>query len=304
MIPGSFRSVCAHYYDSADFKVLGASTKKSRRAILESICQSKTKWAAERGQLAFAQMAARHVEEVRDEKLALPEAANGRVKALRQLFKWAKARGYSRTNPALEVTYLESDSDGYHTWTIDQVQQYEAHHPVGTQARLAVALLLFTGVRRSDVVRLGPPMEHTMKHLRRPSRRLHFTETKNAHRKVGRRAEGAKKRELPILPELRAVIDATTFGMFTYLVTSFGKPFTANGFGNRCRKWCNEAGLPPECSAHGCRKAGATIAAENGATEHELMAIFGWDSPKQAAISRRTNVPPPPGWRPYHRNPG
>jgi hypothetical protein len=86
---------------------------------------------------------------------------------------------------------------------------------------------------------------------------LHFTETKNAHRKVGRRAEGAKKRELPILPELRVLIDATTCGLFTYLVTSFGKPFTANGFGNRFRKWCNEAGLPPECSAHGCRKAGA-----------------------------------------------
>jgi hypothetical protein len=73
-------------------------------------------------------------------KLALPEAANGRVKALRQLFKWAKTKGYARTDPALEVTYLESDSDGYHTWTIDQVRQYEAHHPVGTQARLALAL--------------------------------------------------------------------------------------------------------------------------------------------------------------------
>jgi integrase len=104
---------------------------------------------------------------------------------------------------------------------------------------------------------------------------------------VKRRAEGAKKRELPILPELRAVIDATTCGLFTYLVTAFGKPFTSNGFGNRFRKWCDDARLPPECSAHGCRKAGATIAAENGATEHELMAIFGWDSPKQAAVYTR-----------------
>jgi integrase len=233
-------------------------------------------------------MAARHVEELRDEKLALPEAANGRVKALRQLFKWARIKGYARTNPALEVTYLESDSDGFHTWTIDQVRQYEACHSASTQARLALALLLFTGVRRSDVVRLGPPMEHT--HIAGSGikrEELHFTETKNAHRKVGRRAEGAKKRELPILPELRSVIDATTCGLFTYLVTSFGKPFTANGFGNRFRKWCDEAGLPSECSAHGCRKAGATIAADNGATEHELMAIFGWDSPKQAAIYTR-----------------
>jgi hypothetical protein len=41
------------------------------------------------------------------------------------------------------------------------------------------------------------------------------------------------------------------------------------------------------CSAHGLRKAGATIAAENGATEHQLMAIYGWESPKQAALYTR-----------------
>jgi hypothetical protein len=35
------------------------------------------------------------------------------------------------------------------------------------------------------------------------------------------------------------------------------------------------------------RKAGATIAADNGATEHQLMAIYGWESPKQAAIYTR-----------------
>ena len=32
---------------------------------------------------------------------------------------------------------------------------------------------------------------------------------------------------------------------------------------------------------------GATIAAENGATEHQLMAIFGWASARQAAIYTR-----------------
>jgi integrase len=59
-----------------------------------------------------------------------------------------------------------------------------------------------------------------------------------------------------------------------FLATQFGKPFTSNGFGNRFRKWCDDADLP-HCSVHGLRKAGTTIAAENGATEHQLMAIFG-----------------------------
>ncbi|HJQ58079.1 MAG TPA: hypothetical protein VJ890_14310 [Vineibacter sp.] len=64
-----------------------------------------------------------------------------------------------------------------------------------------------------------------------------------------------------------------------YIVTAFSMPFTASGFGNRFRKWCDVAGLP-HCSAHGLLKAGAMIAADNGATGHQLMAIFGWASPK------------------------
>ena len=40
------------------------------------------------------------------------------------------------------------------------------------------------------------------------------------------------------------------------------------------------AGVPGR--AHGLRKAGATIAANNGATAHQLMGIFGWDTLKMA----------------------
>ena len=39
--------------------------------------------------------------------------------------------------------------------------------------------------------------------------------------------------------------------------------------------------------AHGLRKAGATIAAENGATAHQLMAIFGWKTLEQAEVYTR-----------------
>ncbi len=88
----------------------------------------------------------------------------------------------------------------------------------------------------------------------------------------------AKKRVLPILPELRAIIDATSSGQLIYLVTEFGKAFTAAGFGNKFRNWCDAAGLK-HCSAHGFRKTGATIAAENGATPHQLDAIFGVGDP-------------------------
>jgi integrase len=92
-----------------------------------------------------------------------------------------------------------------------------------------------------------------------------------------------KKSEKPILPALADVLAQTPLGDLTFLVTDFGKPFTANGFGNWFRKRCNEAALP-HCTAHGLRKAGATIAAENGATDRQLMALYDWTSAKQGNV--------------------
>jgi hypothetical protein len=63
-----------------------------------------------------------------------------------------------------------------------------------------------------------------------------------------------------------------------------GAAFSANGFGGWFRARCDEAGLP-HCSAHGLRKAGATVAAENGATDRQLMALYDWSSQKQANTS-------------------
>ena len=73
---------------------------------------------------------------------------------------------------------------------------------------------------------------------------------------------------------LRASIDASPTGPLTYLETGYGKPFTANGFGNWFRDRCDEAGLP-QCSAHGLRKATATRLADMGATPHQIMSITG-----------------------------
>ncbi len=72
----------------------------------------------------------------------------------------------------------------------------------------------------------------------------------------------------------------------TFLLSDLGRPFTGAGFGNKMRQWCDEAGLP-HCTAHGLRKAGAAIAAMNGATPHQLMSVFGWLSLKQAELYTR-----------------
>jgi hypothetical protein len=85
---------------------------------------------------------------------------------------------------------------------------------------------------------------------------------------------------------LQAVIDQSPAGDLTYLVTEYGASFSIKGLANKIKDWWKQAGAP-HCSAHGGRKAGATIAAENGATEYQLMAIFNWDDPDEAAIYTR-----------------
>jgi len=268
---GSLRWLIEQYYGSSEFKGLDPSTQKARRGILDSLCEEpiSNENPDTIGSLPFASMPTAKVRALRDRKSDLPEAANGRVKALRQVFKYAIAAeipGADR-NSARDVPYIKTGSQGFYTWTIEEVRQYIDRHPIGTKAYLALALLLFTGQRRSDVVAFG--RQHTKNGW------LTFTQRKNRNRKP-------VTLSIPVLPWLQAAIDAGPCGDLTYLVTEFGRPFTSNGFGNKFRDWCDHAGLP-HCTAHGLRKAGACIAAENGATEKQLMAIFGWQTMKEAA---------------------
>jgi integrase len=85
---------------------------------------------------------------------------------------------------------------------------------------------------------------------------------------------------LPIIDELSRIIAASPCGDLTFLVTEFGKPFTSNGFGNKMRQWCDDAGLPA-CSAHGLRKAAASRLAELGCTELQIMAVTGHRTSKE-----------------------
>lgn len=266
VIPGSLSWLCQQYYGSAAFKGLGDVTRKRRRSILERICRKI-------GTGQASNLEAKHIRHERDLRAETPEAANADLKALRGLYSWATEAGHVSSDPTRLVKKLRSSNpDGFHVWTEAEVLQYEGKYPVGTRARLALDLLLYTGVRRSDLVRLGPQME-------RPDG-LHFTETKGSNRKP-------KHRVIPILPVLQASIQATPSGHLSYLVTEYGRPFSAAGFGNRMRQWCNDAGLP-QCSAHGLRKAGATRAADAGATAHQLMALFGWTTLEQAEVYTRS----------------
>jgi integrase len=210
-------------------------------------------------------MQSRHVRALRNERVDRPEAANAIVKALRQVYSHGTEAELVDHNPARDVAYIRSGSQGFHSWTLEEVQRYEERHPIGTKARLAMTLLLYTCQRRSDVILFG------RQHVR--DNWLTFTQQKNRKRKP-------ISLSIPIVPALQAIVAASPCGDLTFLVTEFGRPFTPAGFGNKFREWCDQAGLR-HCSAHGLRKATAARLAELGATEHEIMAITGHQTSKE-----------------------
>lgn len=260
--PSSIRWLCVQYFKSSMFTGLDPKTQKVRRGILERFCQNGND-----GAKPYTMLLPRHIRVRRDEMSAFPESANGMIKALRQLYRYAVNYDHHDTNPAEMVEYLKGNPDGFHTWTLAEIAKYENTHPVGTMARLALGLALYTGQRRSDIVTFGP------KHIE--DGWLVFRQHK------GRNIKPVDL-EIPIIPELRKLLDATPSTGPTFLTTSFNKPFTSNGFGNRFRKWCNEAGLS-DCSVHGLRKAAASRLAELGCTEQEIMAITGHTTSKEVA---------------------
>lgn len=260
------------YFASDEFKALDAKSQANRRGIIEACFQEphKDDDPEPMGFCPLADLAPRHIKRLRDLKKGLPGAANNRRKYLSAMCGWAIEQDppLLKTNPCRDVRRVKNVTEGFHTWTVDEVRQFEECHPIGTKPRLALALLLYTGARRGDMVTLGK--QHVKDGW------LRFVPRKTRYKRV-------RMSEKPWLPCLAEIVAESPCGDMTFLVTEYGKPFSDAGFGNWFRAQCDKAGLP-QCTAHGLRKAGATLAAESGATTNQLMAIFDWDTPAQAKI--------------------
>ncbi|MGA8758837.1 MAG: tyrosine-type recombinase/integrase, partial [Stellaceae bacterium] len=193
-----------------------------------------------------------------------PFAAHNWLKALRSLMKFSVQLGLREDDPTDGIERIKAKAGRIHTWTEAEIAQFETHYPVGSRARMAMALLLYSGQRRSDVVRMGP------QHIR------------NGVLFVRQQKTGMEKAdevlEIPVHPDLARIIAASECGNLAFLTTSYGAPFTVAGFGNLFRNWCNEAGLSSACSAHGLRKAACRRLAEAGCSAPQIAAISGHKS--------------------------
>jgi integrase len=200
---GSVAHTIGLYYASRAFEALAPATRSMRRALLE-------RFRRDHGEKRLAMMESRHVAELLGR--LEPNAQRNMLKALRGLVVFALSARILSADPTASYKPTRiKDRGGFTTWTDVDVEVFEARHPIGTKARLALALLLYTGQRRGDLVMLG------RQHVRRDI--LSLTQSKT----------GARV-SIPVLPELRAILDASTLGDLTFLVTAFGKPFTPAGF--------------------------------------------------------------------------
>lgn len=138
----------------------------------------------------------------------------------------------------------------HHSWTDDEIAQFEATHAIGTRARLAFALHLYTGQRLSDVTRM------TWRAIDGDSIRVTQVKT------------GAELR-IRIHPKLRAILDAAPRDHISIITTKNGAPFTTDGYGHWFKRITKKAGLPKICASHGLRKAAARRLAEAGCSALE-----------------------------------
>jgi integrase len=257
-VAGTINALIVSYYTSprSGFEELRALTQRDRRNMLE-------RFRANYGDLPVKGLTRAVLDKIMDARANTPHAANNLLRVLRYLLDHAISEGMIVHNPTTGVKKYRVKSGGWHTWSEAEIGQFLATHPINTRAGLAMALLLHTGQRRGDAIRMG--WQHITGDL--IAVRQEKTDTPLM---------------IPLHPELMQALYALPRSNLTFLLTERGAPFTPDGFGNWFRDCCDEASLP-QCSAHGLRKAAATRLADAGCTNEQIKAITGHRSDSSLA---------------------
>jgi integrase len=256
---GTLEWLITRYRETTAWMALSAATRRQRENILKHVIKSA-------GRDPYKGITSGIVAAGRDRRAATPAQARNFLDAMRGLFKWALEAKHVKLDPTTGIKNPPRKAGaGFIAWTEENVFAYQKRWPIGTRQRVWLDLLLFTGLRRGDAVRIG------RQHVRDGVASIK-TE------KSGETIELT----LPILPVLAKTLKAGPCGELTFIAGENGRPLTKESFGNVFREACRAAGVPG--SAHGVRKIAATTAAMNGATTEQLKAIFGWTSDGMASL--------------------
>jgi len=243
------------YQQSSTWMHLSEATRKQRANILKHVLSAA----------GAEPIGAIYPEDIRDgyeRRADRPAAARNYLETMRGLFAWAVSNSIVKASPTDGIKAHRVHSDGFPEWTEEEIAAFEKRWPVGTRERVAFDVLLYTGLRRGDVCKLGRP------HVRNGIARIKTEKTDTLV-------------SIPIAPQLQITLDAGPCGDLTFIAGNLGRPRVKEAFGEWFRDACKAAGVSK--SAHGLRKAAAVRMAMNGASERELEAIFGWTGGKMAS---------------------
>lgn len=261
---GSMAWLWDRYIESPAFKTkLSKATRRQRENIAKGVLKKI-------GVDPCASITKAEIIASRDARANTPAQARNFLDAMRGLFRWALAADHVKVDPTEGVPNPERrQSPGFEAWSQEDVTLYYARWPLGTRERVWIDILLFTGLRRGDAVRLG------RQHVRDGVATIK-TEKSGYEIEVN----------ITILSELAATISAGPCADLAFICNEHRRPFTKESFGNAFGKAARAAGVKK--SAHGVRKLDAATVADNGATEQQMMALFGWKDPKMAAHYAKT----------------
>jgi integrase len=258
---GSLHWLIERYRETRAWQELSLATRRQRENIFKQVVQTA-------GMKPYSAITETTIIAGRDRRAKTPFQARHFLDTMRGLFAWACEAKFCRVNAAAKVKYPKLKTGaGFPVWTEEDVAAYEARWPLGTRQRVWLAVLLYTGMRRGDAVRLG------RQHVRDGAATIEPEKTRERTR---------IKVTIPLLPPLLDALHAGPTGDLSYICGAAGKPLTKESFGNLFSDACRAAGVKK--SAHGLRKIGATRAALNGATVAQLNAIFGWTGSKMASL--------------------
>jgi len=254
---GTVQDAIERYLGSTTFRAYSRSTQDLRRPILRSFLRAGV------GTLPLAKMDDKYIERWLETAPTMG-AKRTWLLALKPLMQWAASKGVEliEIDPTKGIKIKITGSDGHATWTDEEVEQFRAHHPLGTKARLALELLLSVALRRGDGIALG--RQHVKDGW------LVYTQEKNRKRKP-------VTVEMPLPASLVAAIEACPSPpeALTFLTNEWGRPFGKKSFNAWFRKQVVAAGLPDTCVPHGLRKGGCRVMAESDCTAHEIMSVSG-----------------------------
>jgi len=247
---GTFARLCDDWMRTAAYLSLRGPTQRTYSNII--IRMRKEPFADSQ----LSNFEAKHIRGILKGFSSRPAMANRWLSILGILFRYAVEEEMIPADPTMGIRRMKEKAQGSRTWTEDEIAQYEAHWPVGTRARMAFALMLYTGQRRSDVVRMGQGS-------------INEGLISVVQQKTGTHLL------IPIHPSLAEVIALAPEDHKTWLGNTLQGVASAASLGNQFREWANAAGVASDISGHGLRKAAARRLAEAGCTTHQIAAITG-----------------------------